>query len=419
MTNQSQPPGNQAAARESRLTEIARRLNTAKVQIANDKPVRDPTWADVQHLLSLLQQPATGERYLACVLCGHLKLEPWKGICEHQVFSNNGEPCGCKCVYPATGAAVNTDDALDKAARIAYDMIVSGRSAKEVSIAIHALKVAATSAGEGGGQWQVVNIPAGNPNVVAIRFETPEAAARFIERWAKSSVTVEDTQEPNRFRDLCRSALAIARREGRETNWASFVRQLEDAFAATPPAPVAEGPQLCETCVAAGRVYCPPEHWTTPSPCPKCGHSTWRQNKSLLTWFNCETCLYRENVLTEEVGGGLAAEEAPPDDGDCAIGCGCPDDPWRKPSTATTSEAANAAATEICDYCGIDTNDAEKVAAIISRHLPNAGEVERLIAERDAWRRGAMLLLDELGDYEPGRAPHVRVRHLKRELAST
>lgn len=33
-------------------------------------------------------------------------------------------------------------------------------------------------------------------------------------------------------------------------------------------------------------------------------------------------------------------------------------------------EAANAAATEICDYCGIDTNDAEKVAAIISRYVP-------------------------------------------------
>lgn len=30
--------------------------------------------------------------------------------------------------------------------------------------------------------------------------------------------------------------------------------------------------------------------------------------------------------------------------------------------------AINAAATEICDYCGIDQNDAEKVVAIISRH---------------------------------------------------
>jgi|SRR6185436_6553572 len=47
----------------------------------------------------------------------------------------------------------------------------------------------------------------------------------------------------------------------------------------------------------------------------------------------------------------------------------------RAPSTTTTSaavEAANAAAaaTEICDWCGVDSNDAERVAAIISRHFP-------------------------------------------------
>jgi hypothetical protein len=30
--------------------------------------------------------------------------------------------------------------------------------------------------------------------------------------------------------------------------------------------------------------------------------------------------------------------------------------------------AANAAATEICDYCGIDTSDAENVAAIVRKH---------------------------------------------------
>lgn len=44
--------------------------------------------------------------------------------------------------------------------------------------------------------------------------------------------------------------------------------------------------------------------------------------------------------------------------------------------------------------------------------------VETLTAERDAWRRGAMLLLDELGDYESGSAPHIRVRRLRMKLKS-
>jgi len=46
----------------------------------------------------------------------------------------------------------------------------------------------------------------------------------------------------------------------------------------------------------------------------------------------------------------------------------------REPSTTTPTttaiEAVNAAAMEICDYCGTDQNDSEKVAAIISKHLP-------------------------------------------------
>ena len=45
-----------------------------------------------------------------------------------------------------SGQRDNESDLLGKAARIAYDMIVSGRSAKEVSVAILALKAATTSA---------------------------------------------------------------------------------------------------------------------------------------------------------------------------------------------------------------------------------------------------------------------------------
>lgn len=33
-----------------------------------------------------------------------------------------------------------------------------------------------------------------------------------------------------RFRDLCRSALAIAKRKGKATNWEAFTRQLENAL---------------------------------------------------------------------------------------------------------------------------------------------------------------------------------------------
>jgi hypothetical protein len=54
-----------------------------------------------------------------------------------------------------------------------------------------------------------------------------------------------------------------------------------------------------------------------------------------------------------------------------------------EPSTVTTSEAVNAAATEICDYCGIDSGDSEKVAAIISKHIPSdVGDVTREFVDR-------------------------------------
>jgi hypothetical protein len=150
---------------------------------------------------------------------------------------------------------------------------------------------------------------------------------------------------------------------------------------------------LCERCY---REYAGPKWFdaATPFPCPKCGHSTWRQNKSLLTWFNCDTCLYRENVLTEEVGGTV---EDAQDDGDCAIGCGCPDDPWREPSTATTSEAAREAAEAVVDEIdlrgpspfSLREQKVDHFAAIISKYLPDAGEVERLtakVADLTGWR---------------------------------
>lgn len=56
------------------------------------------------------------------------------------------------------------------------------------------------------------------------------------------------------------------------------------------------------------------------------------------------------------------------------------------------SEAANAAALEICDYCGIDQNDSAKVASIISKHLPvqqpePKAEVKRLREALRSYRK--------------------------------
>lgn len=82
---------------------------------------------------------------------------------------------------------------------------------------------------------------------------------------------------------------------------------------AASPAPVVEGSQLCGICVAAGRIYCPPEH--------------------------------------------------------------------NEPSTVSTSEAASQAAQEIVDIAYRDRGQVphrDTIAAIVSAHLPDAGEVERL-----------------------------------------
>lgn len=51
-------------------------------------------------------------------------------------------------------------------------------------------------------------------------------------------------------------------------------------------------------------------------------------------------------------------------------------------------DAANAAATEICDFCGIDTNDAEKVAAIVAKHVQvTPADSEQLVRLREENQR--------------------------------
>jgi hypothetical protein len=147
---------------------------------------------------------------------------------------------------------------------------------------------------------------------------------------------------------------------------------------ATPPATVAE----VEPGVASALGMNAPT--PAPVPCPKCGQPTWRQVKRLITWFSCGRCLYRENVLTEEVDGTVEAAQG---DGDCAIGCGCPDDPWREPSTTATSEAAREAAHEIvgtvfqntaASYETLEATMIQRITGYLMLHLPDTGEVDRL-----------------------------------------
>ena len=63
-------------------------------------------YADVDYLLSLLQQPTTSER--RCPLCDHDGSSMSEGICVVSVPICSDDfhgmrACGCKCVFPATG----------------------------------------------------------------------------------------------------------------------------------------------------------------------------------------------------------------------------------------------------------------------------------------------------------------------------
>lgn len=64
-----------------------------------------------------------------------------------------------------------------------------------------------------------------------------------------------------------------------------------------------------------------------------------------------------------------------------------PEYPATTSPTATSGarEAANAAATEICDWCGVDSNDGERVAAIILKHFPSAPVSAADGADQCAW----------------------------------
>ena len=70
--------------------------------------------------------------------------------------------------------------------------------------------------------------------------------------------------------------------------------------------------------------------------------------------------------------------------------------------TTEPSDAANDAATEICDYCGIDSNDAEQVAAIIAKHSLSStpADAEELVRLRAESLKGICVYCGEIQQYE-------------------
>jgi hypothetical protein len=108
MTNQSQPPENQAAARERAPERIWMRLEHLRSRslLVGDPGIERRSAGDVEYVRAdLLQQPAISER---CGECGHDLAAPRHplGWCVEVLRDAGGSlvHCGCKCVYPATGA---------------------------------------------------------------------------------------------------------------------------------------------------------------------------------------------------------------------------------------------------------------------------------------------------------------------------
>jgi len=103
---------------EKRMAEIRRRNKVAQDMIKAGLKVEPRlSWEDVDYLLSLLQQPPTAsERCSRCRICGHE--QKWianDGTCRFPVpicsdAYHGTRPCGCKCIFPATGATTEDDE---------------------------------------------------------------------------------------------------------------------------------------------------------------------------------------------------------------------------------------------------------------------------------------------------------------------
>jgi hypothetical protein len=229
MTNQSQPPENQAEARERpalvtlalkleemRACESGMCMHCIDLLVLEIQPLITQLltteghcprhgYVDTSHRcaaydgqpLSLLQQPVTSERSVRCVECKHVKLNPWRGHCEHQ-FGEFGKPVGYYC----------------------------GHSCKTFE-----------------------PVPAAGAGERERRDSAPSDVDELLFRLARRdcehlSAHLNDCTEELPFVEWC----VICQSRGLIQKYGR------------PPAPVAGGAQLCGICIAAGRVYCPPEH---------------------------------------------------------------------------------------------------------------------------------------------------------------
>jgi hypothetical protein len=153
-------------------------------------------------------------------------------------------------------------------------------------------------------------------------------------------------------------------------------------------------------------------------------------------WYECENCDYRESVSSAPT----TAPAAPQGDEDTNYTvAACPTcqqpalraDHWKEsavtygplPSATTTSEAAIEAAEAlrgvIDPFFQLNRDWKTEVAAIISKHIPDAGEVERLRAKQEwirtkiAWRR------DGIGPDVPVLQPHYDALRAERDKLRT
>lgn len=221
-----------------------------------------------------------------CDLCGHEEryFSKMQRQCVYVVRVDTFEQCGCKCVFPATAALTN--ERRERYSRMVFDnCYCEGDAHKETC----SLYVATTGAGEGEQR----------PKVICLCGST-----RFVQTWIDEYQRLSDEgnivltvarmpPRPNLQHDEPELKARLDALHLRKIDLADEVfvldvdgyigsstkREIEYAVAnnkpvwylsgTVSPVPVAKGePRLCGICIAAGRVYCPPEHWPAPTTAP-------------------------------------------------------------------------------------------------------------------------------------------------------
>lgn len=170
-----------------------------------------------------LQQP-TSERCGECVECHHSSLNS-SGTCIESVLSGDGlhvEICGCKCVFPATGAGDEAQRDRDLLAR--------------------AIAKAAMTAGITDG-----NQPLSGPQLLMLCDDLARAVSCSVveQEFIQASVAVWrelDKREPYTSANALDASTELRKRE--KAAW----RRYRDELDGTPPAPSAAESPWCDAC---------------------------------------------------------------------------------------------------------------------------------------------------------------------------